>query len=231
MVLSESLAFQACADLANRILDERGINDRYTGEQLLTEFVGQNFRGMICKLAEKYALELSPDELKSFVMAEEDEVISKLKAALEPCQGVSEVLEKLHNESNYKLAVVSSSALRRLHVSLSRVGFDRYFEKEAIFSAATSLPQPTSKPDPAVYCWAMEKLGVSPSECLAIEDSRSGALSARRAGIKTIGYIGSYQSDEVEKIIPILEDSGVAVIMKHWSEFGNILDKVQKGTL
>jgi hypothetical protein len=46
-VLSEALAFEACAELANEILASRNIPDRYTGPELLAEFVGQNFRGMV----------------------------------------------------------------------------------------------------------------------------------------------------------------------------------------
>ncbi|RKF82931.1 Phosphorylated carbohydrates phosphatase [Golovinomyces cichoracearum] len=232
LVLSEKLAFGACAALVSRILASKGIEVNYSGEQLLAEFVGQNFRGMICKLAEKYALEISAEELESYVKDEEEEVIKKLKEAVEPCKGVTEVLDRLHKIGTYKLAVVSSSAKRRVLVTLNTVGFDRFFDlNTAVFSAATSLPKPTSKPDPAIYLWAMEKLGVSPSECLAIEDSKSGALSAHRAGISTIGYTGSYVPDEVKKIIPVLKDSGVAVIMNGWDEFENLLEQVEIGKI
>ncbi|KAA8572376.1 hypothetical protein EYC84_002998 [Monilinia fructicola] len=114
LVLSESLAFEACADLANEILSARGIADRYTGPQLLAEFVGQNFRGMIGSLKAKYNYEMDDAELESYVSKEEDKVIAKLKAALKPCDGVDEELARLEKEGTYKMAVVSSSALRRV---------------------------------------------------------------------------------------------------------------------
>ena len=230
LVLSESLAFEACADLANEILSASGITDRYTGPQLLAEFVGQNFRGMIGSLKAKYNYDMDEQELESYVSKEEDKVIAKLKAALKPCDGVDEVLARLEKEGKYKMAVVSSSALRRVKASVEKVGQEKYFGDE-IYSAATSLPKPTSKPDPAVYIHAMQKLGVKPQECVAIEDSRSGATAAVRAGIFTVGYVGSYEVDEQKKMEGVLLEAGCKILMRDWSEFQGILEKIQNGGL
>jgi len=224
LVLSESLAFEACAELANEILASRGIPDRYTGPQLLSEFVGQNFRGMVTNLKAKYKYEMEEAELETYVTREEDQVIAKLKAKLQPCEGVDSVLPKL--EGKYTLAVVSSSALRRVKASIEKVGQDKYFD-ERVYSAASSLPKPTSKPDPAIYLWAMEKIGVKAEECIAIEDSKSGTLSGVRAGIRVVGYVGSYDEDEREKMRGVLSENGAKPIMEHWSEFEGVLKGIE----
>ena len=39
------------------------------------------------------------------------------------------------------------------------------------------------KPDPEIYLLAAEQLGVSPAECLAVEDAPAGIESARAAGM------------------------------------------------
>src|SRR4051812_2064044 len=88
-----------------------------------------------------------------------------------------------------------------------------------IFSAATSLPTPTSKPDPAIYIHAMKVLSVTAEECVAVEDSKSGATAAFRANIKTIGYTGAYEKHEVEKMRKVLTDAGCVVVMNDWTEF------------
>jgi beta-phosphoglucomutase-like phosphatase (HAD superfamily) len=237
LVLSESLAFEACAELANTILSSRGIADRYTGPQLLSEFVGQNFRGMMVSLKAKYGYDMSEAELQKYVTAEEDKVVQKLRLALRPCAGVDEVLERLRLKGvdagcgeRYKMAVVSSSALRRVKASLEKVAQEQYFGDD-VFSAATSLPTPTSKPDPAIYLFAMEKLGVLPGECVAVEDSRSGATAAVRAGIKTVGYVGSYEVEEQDKMGGVLEGCGCLVVMRDWEEFEGVLGRVQEGEL
>ena len=44
-----------------------------------------------------------------------------------------------------------------------------------------------SKPDPASYALAAERLGVDPGSCLAIEDTAAGLASAAGAGMMTLG--------------------------------------------
>ncbi|KAK1672576.1 haloacid dehalogenase-like hydrolase [Colletotrichum godetiae] len=230
LVLSEELAFEACADLINEICTSRNIEQRFTGESLIKEFVGQNFRGMLLGLAKSHGFELQPDELESYVTREEDAVIAKLKAALKPCVGVDDQLERLQKDGKHTLSVVSSSAKRRVWASVVKVGQDKYFAEDVVFSAATSLPTPTSKPDPAIYLHAMKTLGKKPEECVAIEDSKSGTLSGTRAGIKVIGYVGPYAADKQAEMEKVLRDAGAVVVMKDWSEFPGMLAKIESGS-
>ena len=228
-MLSEELAFEACADLINKICEERNVETRFTGDSLIKEFVGQNFRGMLTSLQKLYNIEIAPDDMEKYVHQEEDAVIAKLKASLKPCPGVDDQLEKLAASGKYKLAVVSSSALRRVKASVDKVGQDKFFQGDVIFSAATSLEKPTSKPDPAVYLHALKKLGKSAAESVAIEDSKSGTLSGTRAGIKVIGYVGPYPDDRKPEMEKLLKDSGAVIIMQDWSEFPDCLAKVEAG--
>jgi hypothetical protein len=46
-VLSETLAFEACADLTNEILARQNVSQHFTGPQLQAEFVGQSFQDMV----------------------------------------------------------------------------------------------------------------------------------------------------------------------------------------
>ena len=223
------MAFEACADLANEVLEKNGSADRYTGPKLLVDFVGQNFRGMMVSLMKKYDFELPQDELETYVRREEDEVIKKLEAKAQPCVGVTEELEKLNKSSKYGMAVVSSSALRRVKASLKKVGQDKYFPADHIFSAATSLEKPTSKPDPAVYLHSLKVIGKKADECVAIEDSKSGTLSAVRAAIPVLGYVGSYEGKEMQaKMEKTLIENGAKVVMYHWSEFADRLAEIEK---
>lgn len=196
----------------------------------MSEFVGQNFRGMMISLQKKYSIQMSPDELETYVLREEDQVIAKLKEKLQPCVGVDVELAKLFEQKTYKMAVVSSSALRRVKASVEKVGQDKYFDSDDIFSAATSLPKPTSKPDPAIYLHAMKVLGVQPSECVAIEDSRSGTTSAVRAHIPVIGYVGSYEPEKMDEMTKVLRDAGAMVMMTEWSQFQGCLEEIEKST-
>ncbi|OQD65981.1 hypothetical protein PENPOL_c005G06018 [Penicillium polonicum] len=228
LVLSEELAFEACADLANEILGANNFTDRYTGEQLIKDFVGQNFRGMMVSLQKKYDFEIDAEKLEEYVTKEEDKVIAKLNAKARPCIGATEELEKIYAANKYGLAVVSSSALRRVLASIRKVGQDKFFDEDKVFSAASSLPKPTSKPDPAIYLYALEQVGKTASETVAIEDSKSGALSAVRAGIPVIAYVGSYNGEETQKeMAAALTDLGAKTVMYHWSEFEDRLKDIE----
>lgn len=232
LVLSEELAFEGCADLINDICQKRNIklDKPFTGETLIVEFVGQNFRGMLKTLQERYKFDITADEEEDYVKQEEDIVIAKLKAKAQPCKGVDAQLEALAKSGQYKMAVVSSSALRRVVASIEKVGQDKYFGQD-VFSAATSLPKPTSKPDPAIYLHAMKTLGVKAEECITIEDSKSGSLSGSRAGIKVVGYVGPYPDDKQDEMKKVLTDAGCCVIMNDWNEFPSILEQIQSGKI
>jgi HAD superfamily hydrolase (TIGR01509 family) len=184
---------------------------------------------MLTTLQKTHGIDIAPDDLEKYVLAEEDAVIAKLKAALRPCVGVDEQLETLEQSGKYQLAVVSSSALRRVRASIEKVGQDKYFPGDVVFSAATSLEKPTSKPDPAVYLHALKVLGKAAVESVAVEDSKSGTLSATRAGIRTIGYVGPYADDKKEEMEGVLRNAGAVVIMRDWSEFPAALAKIEKG--
>ena len=71
----------------------------------------------------------------------------------------------------------STIALSRVQASIEKVGQAKFFPPEHVFSAATSLEVPTTKPDPAIYLHACKVIGKDPGECVAVEDSKSGALS------------------------------------------------------
>jgi HAD superfamily hydrolase (TIGR01509 family) len=67
------------------------------------------------------------------------------------------------------------------------------------------------KPDPEPYRRACERLGVAPDEMVAVEDSLSGARSARAAGLYVVGYRaggGGFEDvdleiDDLQQIVPL----------------------------
>ena len=194
----------------------------------MSQFVGQNFRGMVKGLESRHGFNLSEDERESYVLQEEDRVIANLNKRAVECDGATPELIKLEESGKYKMAVVSSSAYRRVMASIVKVGQDKFFKPDEVYSAASSLPKPTSKPDPAIYLWAMEKLGKKPEECVAVEDSKSGTLAAVRANIKTIAYSGSYEDpSKADEVAKMLMDNGAVVQMKHWKDFQECLDKIE----
>jgi HAD superfamily hydrolase (TIGR01509 family) len=66
------------------------------------------------------------------------------------------------------------------------------------------------KPDPEIYDLALERLGLEAAECVVIEDSRNGLLSAKAAGaccvITTNGYTEDEDFTEADIVVPELGD-------------------------
>lgn len=228
---SERLAFEACADLTNQLMEQKGIEERYSVDSLLHDFVGFNFRGMLKGLQKKHNFTLSDEEMEDYVSRELGAVTAKLKAKCTECPGVTRELNKI-KEAGYPMSVVSTSAKPRVVASLEKCNLDHFFPNEHVYSAATSLNPPSSKPDPAIYIYACEQLGVKPSECITVEDSKSGATAAMRAGIPLIAYVGIYGEEEgkekMEQMAQLLtKECNAAAVMYDWSEFQDCLKKVE----
>jgi len=231
LCLSERLAFEACTDLTNELLEKYNIKERYTVDDLLEAFVGQNFRGMMVGLQKKHNFQMPADQLEEYVGKELGAVTAKLKAKCKPCPGAPEELERL-KKAGYPMSVVSTSAKPRVVASLEKTGIDHYFPNEHVYSAATSLNPPSSKPDPKIYLYACEQLGVKPEETVTVEDSKSGATAAMRAGIPCIGYVGVYKLEEGEEKMKQMEKTlreqcNCVEIMYEWKEFPELLKKVE----
>ncbi|KAF2828985.1 HAD-like protein [Ophiobolus disseminans] len=231
LVQSERLAFEACAELTNIVMEKHNLEARYTAESLLEDFVGHNFRGMLKGLQQKHNFTMEDAELEDFVEQELGAVTRKLSEKAVECPGVTTELNKL-KEQGYPMSVVSTSAKSRVVASIEKAGIDHFFDPKHVYSAASSMDKPSSKPDPAIYLFAAEKLGVKPEQCITVEDSKSGATAAMRAGIPCIGYVGIYGIEEgkekMEQMAKILtEETKCAAIMYDWKEFQECLKKVE----
>lgn len=55
---------------------------------------------------------------------------------------------------------------------------------------------PVLKPEPDVYNWVLDKLGLKPGETLALEDSRNGLVSCQRAEIPCLVVTNDYTEDQ-----------------------------------
>jgi len=107
-----------------------------------------------------------------------------------------------------------------------------FFKDEHVYSAATTLNPPSSKPDPAIYLHACKELGVKPEECLTVEDSKSGATAGMRAGIPLIAYVGIYKIEEGEEkqkemAKTLTDQCNAKVVMYDWQEFPECLMKIE----
>lgn len=91
--------------------------------------------------------------------------------------GMRTLMDFCHRQ-NICMAVASSSSRRWVSGWLRKLGIEHEFK--GVFCRTDGYPV---KPDPALFLAAQNCLGLSSGECLVIEDSENGVLSARNAGI------------------------------------------------
>jgi HAD superfamily hydrolase (TIGR01509 family) len=94
--------------------------------------------------------------------------------------GAAALLAMLHRRA-VPCAVASSTYVDEARRRLARVGVLDFFQ-----AVAGGDEVSRSKPDPAVYLLAAERLGVLPMRCLAFEDSDHGAKAAHEAGLRVV---------------------------------------------
>jgi HAD superfamily hydrolase (TIGR01509 family) len=92
---------------------------------------------------------------------------------------VTRVLEALHGR--YRMGIVTSSRRDHFDVTHAQTGLLRYFDFVLTAADFTRV-----KPDPEPYRRAVERVGVDPAECLAIEDSARGLQAAGAAGVPCV---------------------------------------------
>ena len=219
---SEEPAYAASMDVTNRFLTEvLGADRTYDAAELQQMTNGKNFRGAAQELAAGYGREVGRAELDGWVAEEKQVVTAHLREVLGPDPAVREPLTALADR--FTLAAVTSSALSRLGACLEVTGLAGLFPDDRRFSAEDSLPEPTSKPDPAVYAHAGRRLGITPAEGIAVEDSVNGARSAVAAGYRTVGTVQFVPAADRAARRQALAEAGVAAVVSSWAELAELL--------
>lgn len=107
----------------------------------------------------------------------------KYKQALFP--KIIDLLKWLKQEE-YKIALASSSSMATIERILKACDINHYFDvclSGEMFSK--------SKPDPQIYIETVLKLGLSPEECIIVEDSAAGIEAGKRANIRVVARVDS----------------------------------------
>jgi HAD superfamily hydrolase (TIGR01509 family) len=123
---------------------------------------------------------------------------------VEPMPGALELVAELR-QLGRPMAVASNSERRLLDLALTGAGLSDTF---AAVIAGDEVPSP--KPAPDLYLEACRRLGASPGDAVAVEDSPRGAAAARAAGLFVIGipYLPELEV-EADLLATSLEDPTV----------------------
>lgn len=101
-------------------------------------------------------------------------------------QGAAKTLEALRAQG-FRLAIGSSS--KNTPLILARTGIGHWFD-----AVADGNHISRSKPDPEVFLLAARRLGLTPGQCIVVEDAHAGIEAAKAGGFLAVG-IGDAAAD------------------------------------
>jgi HAD superfamily hydrolase (TIGR01509 family) len=166
---------------------------RRDGTKMTTE-------GFVNEMFQKHNVHLPIEqEMKLFYSQYKDAI---LKA--EALKGSNELLNYLQ-QVNIPTALATGSKRHQLEAILKQNGWEKSFK---VLVGEEDCEHFKPHPDP--YLKAAQKLNIDPENCLVIEDSRNGVLSAKAAGMTVIAVTAgsSYQQDlkEADLVVDSLFD-------------------------
>ncbi len=150
------------------------------GKHYLERFVGYTNPAMWKIIKEEYQLEQSIEGLIELQMRIKLDYLEKSNYVA--IDGVLELLNKIQAKK-IPLAIASSSPRIFIEAVIDKIQIARYF---TTWISGEEVPE--SKPAPDVFLGAAAMLNVQPENCIVIEDSKSGTIAAKSAGMKCIGF-------------------------------------------
>ncbi|AKH44017.1 HAD superfamily hydrolase (TIGR01509 family) [Altererythrobacter atlanticus] len=146
------------------------------------------------------------DELIAALHKEKTRITSEIVAELPVRPGVLRLVDEAI-AAGVRLGVCTTSNPKFIDAVLDLFGQERKAAFEFVHAGDVVSKK---KPDPEIYDLATKSLGLSPADCVVIEDSRNGLLAATGAGYPTLITTSTYTMDEdfteAAKVVPELGD-------------------------
>jgi len=169
LIDSERIIMQACISAAKEI----GIT--YTQAEY-AQLIGRAGPDSTHRMIEQ----LNGVENFNLVMQGLDARLAECNQSFPLKPGALDLLQ-YYQANNIVCSVASSSPTQHINHRLSQVGVLDFF------GHVTSGQEVThGKPSPDIYLLAVKKLGLNVEECIAFEDSETGARAAIAAGLKVV---------------------------------------------
>ncbi len=119
--------------------------------------------------------------------------------------GVRETLAAL-SQAGLVLALATSGPPENIDLVLRETGLESAFA-----AAVNGFDVAHGKPAPDCFLLAAERTGLSPENCVVVEDAPVGIQSGLAAGMKVIGFVGTHPAER-------LHDAGAACVVEQLNE-------------
>lgn len=150
----------------------------------MTQFAGMTIQKITDCLISRFCLDLSKEELMEGQKKVYIEFFENEKK-LEVMDGLYDFLKELRMDG-FLTGLASSSSPEAVKMVIERFGLYDYFN-EIVSGEMVAA----SKPEPDIFLYTAEKIGVPAENCIVIEDSVNGIQAGKAAGMIVVGYKGS----------------------------------------
>ena len=125
-----------------------------------------------------------------------------------------EIIHALHDKG-YAVCVASASDIRKVECNLACIGVEL-----SLFDAiVTGSDVKRKKPAPDIFLKAAQKAGLSPKNCLVVEDAVAGIMAAKAAGMTAVAVTTSFAEQA-------LKEAGADVVLDSLMALPQIADEV-----
>lgn len=134
--------------------------------------------------------QLSPSQSEEFAV-EKEAMFRDMAPNLRRLSGLTELLAWTQTH-NIRRALVTNAPRANTEFMLKVLGLESVFELIVL-----AEEEAAAKPDPTPYRVAVERLGITIEQAIALEDSPSGIRSAIGAGLPTIGIASTHDPEKL----------------------------------
>jgi len=154
------------------------------------DFYGRSDRVLWKTFIEKHH---PPQSIEELIGLREERLIQLLRDEQPIFDGVPELVQCL--AKRFPLAVGSGSAHRIIDEVLAMRDLRRYFRCTV---SSEDVEQP--KPAPDIFLLAAKRLGVEPAKCCVIEDTVSGVLAGKAAGMTVLAITNTFKAKALGRV-------------------------------
>lgn len=152
-----------------------------TASEISERFAGVPHQTAWSQLSSELNLRLPENWVENLLL----ECDRRFHTDLAPIPGAANAITAIFERGD-QACVASSTELPSLRGNLDRAGLLTFVEPN-VFSVSQVK---RAKPAPDVFLYAASQMGFDPSETVVIEDSVTGVLAAKRAGMRVFGFTG-----------------------------------------
>lgn len=156
------------------------------------EFQAQNHGNIDEMIKRFFGQNLRDEKVKELGQEKEKTYRDLYKNHIQEIAGLTNLLNKM-KDLEIKASLATMGDTPNIDFVLDELSIRKFFH-----SVTGGHEITRGKPDAEIFNLALKKMNLNSADCIVVEDSIGGIISARQAGIKVIGITTSHSRDELK---------------------------------